>query len=88
MKFCLGRLIITPAALEAIPSDEICAAIDRHICGQWGDLSAADLAANELALKNSQPLHSVYRTQDTRVEFVVLTAADRTTTTIMLMAED
>jgi hypothetical protein len=84
MKFYLGRLVITPAALETIPSDEICRAIDRHVCGQWGDLSAADLAANELALETGAALRSVFHATETGKEFVVLTVADRTTTTVFL----
>ena len=51
MKFDLGRLVITPAALESIPADDICNAINRHICGDFGDLDDADRRENELALR-------------------------------------
>jgi hypothetical protein len=88
MKFPLGRLSITPAALEAIPSDEICCAIDSHVCGRWGDVSAADHAANEFALQTGQPLRSVYHTTADKIPFIVLTTADRATTAVRLLSED
>ena len=33
MKFVLGELVITPAALQAVPAEEIYRGIDRHVCG-------------------------------------------------------
>ena len=83
MKFPLGRLVITPAVLQSIPEDEICRALDRHILGQWGDLSDHDRAANELALSTGSRLLSVYHT-GSGMEFRVLTTGDRFTTTMYL----
>jgi len=80
MKFGLGRVVITPDALEAIPADDICRALDRHVCGDWGDV---DGAANELALQSGLRLLSVYHTAD-GAKFFVLTTADRNLTTILL----
>ena len=83
MKFKIGRLIISPAALQALSTDEICLAVDNHICGQWGDISDHDRAANELALSTSAPLLSVYHT-DTGTELRVLTTGNRFVTTVYL----
>jgi hypothetical protein len=86
MKFQLGRLVITPAALQAGSPDEICRAIDRHVCGQWGDLSDGDRAANESALSTASRLLSVYHTP-TGTELRVMTTGDRFTTTVHLPSD-
>ena len=87
MKFNLGDLIITPAALETIAPDEIYRAIDRHICGDWGDLATDDRAENELALRTRSRLVSAYHTAN-GTKFYVVTEADRMTTTIQLPADN
>ena len=86
MKFDLGRLVITPAALEAVPADDICNAINRHVCGDFGDLDAADRRENELALRAGLRLLSVYRATN-GTKFYVLTEACRTITTILLPSD-
>jgi hypothetical protein len=86
MKFDLGQLVITPAALEAVPADDICNAINRHVCGDFGDLDAADRRENELALRAGLRLLSVYRATN-GTKFYVLTEACRTITTILLPSD-
>lgn len=86
MKFILGRIIITPAALKAMSVDEICHAIDRHVCGDWGDVTAADREENERALLNGFHLMSVYHTAK-GAKFFVLTESKRTVTTVLLPAD-
>jgi hypothetical protein len=86
MKFNLGHLVITPAALESIPADDICKAINRHVCGDWGDLDPADHKENELALKNGFHLMSTYHASN-GTKFYVLTEARRTVTTVLLPAD-
>jgi hypothetical protein len=34
-KFLLGEILISPAALEVLAVDEICRAIDSHVCGNF-----------------------------------------------------
>lgn len=87
MKFILGKLVITPAALRAVPAEDIYRGIDRHVCGDWGEMSAADHAENEFALQHGFRLLSVYESRN-GVKFWVLTAANRTTTTICLPHEN
>jgi hypothetical protein len=83
MKFILGKIVITQTALESIPGEEIYRAIDRHVCGDWGQLSDADRAENEFSLLHGLRLMSVYETKS-GVRFYVLTEADRTATTVLL----
>jgi hypothetical protein len=86
MKFDLGQLVITPAALEAVPADDICNAINRHVCGDFGDLDAADRRENELALRAGLRLLSVYHATN-GVKFLLITEADRRLTTILLPSD-
>lgn len=86
MKFNLGRTAITPAAFKAVSVDEICRALDRHVCGDWGDANDAERAENELALKHGFHLMSVFHTAH-GTKFFVLTECKRTVTTVLLPAD-
>ena len=86
MKFDLGQLVITPAALEAAPADDICNAINRHVCGDFGDLDANDRRENELALRAGLRLLSVYHATNGTM-FWLITDADRRLTTILLPSD-
>jgi hypothetical protein len=79
----LGRTGATPAALELVPRDEMTAALRRHECGDWGDVNAADKAANNAALNTGERLLSSYRTAD-GTKFWIITEADRSATTVLL----
>ncbi|WP_404980071.1 MULTISPECIES: hypothetical protein [unclassified Caballeronia] len=59
----------------------------RHIHGDWGDLSAEELAANELALLAGKRLLSNYNLPDGRGKVCFITEADRSATTILLPEE-
>lgn len=82
-KFPLGQLVATPGALKAIPGDEIMAALARHVVGDWGQMTAHDWEANQIALVEGTRLFSVYRTH-TGLKFWVITEADRSATTVLL----
>jgi hypothetical protein len=82
-RFCLGQIVATPNALEHIANDEILFALGRHARGDWGDLDAEDLKANERALKLGGRLFSAYHSvQNTK--FWIITEADRSATTVLL----
>jgi len=85
-KLSLGRLVATPNALAHVTSDELLAAVARHVCGDWGDVCPEDWQANEHALSNGFRLLSAYRTA-TGTKFWVITEADHSATTV-LMPED
>lgn len=81
--FPLGRLVSTPAALEAIPPDEIQVALSRHLQGDWGECGPEDWEENELSLKEGYRLFSVYRSS-AGTKFWIITEADRSATTVLL----
>jgi hypothetical protein len=86
MKFNLGNLVITPAALEVIPADDILTALDRHITGDWGDVTPADRDENNFSLREGFRLLSVYHSAKGE-KFWIITEADRRATTILLPSD-
>lgn len=86
MKFHLGRLVITPAVLETVSVDDICRVLDRHVCGNWGNIPDLVRITNECGLSCSGHLISAYRLSR-GIELRVLTTANRLTTTVHLPDE-
>jgi hypothetical protein len=85
-KFPLGTLVATPGALESLNSEDVTAAIRRHLLGDWGELDDEDRAENERSLRDGFRLLSAYR--DRRgTRFWVITEADRSATTVLLPDE-
>jgi hypothetical protein len=62
--FPLGQIVATPGALEALEVSQQSPAefLERHAKGDWGELSADDIAENEFSLKNGFRLLSSYCT--------------------------
>lgn len=81
--FALGRLLITPAARDALTPDEVGAALRRHAQGDWGDVPADDWKANDEALKEGTRLFSAYHGRD-GTKFWIVTEANRQATTVLL----
>lgn len=86
--FPLGQIVATPGALEALEAsqespDEFLA---RHAKGDWGELSADDVAENEFSLKNGFRLLSSYATANGQ-KIWVITEEDRSLTTVLLPDE-
>lgn len=86
-KFDLGNTVITPNAADNIEPDDVLAALDRHIVGDWGECSKQESDANDQALRDGLRLRSVYRTK-TGLQFLVVTEPDRSATTIQLMPKN
>jgi hypothetical protein len=86
MKFNTGNLVITPAALEAIPADDILRALDRHIVGDCGDVTPADRDENNFSLREGLRILSAYHTA-AGVKFWIITEADRSATTVLLPSD-
>lgn len=82
-KFETGRLVSTPAALDTVMWAEMVAALTRHVCGDWGDLSDEDRQRNDAALKSGGRLLSAYHTMGGE-KFWIITEADRSCTTVLL----
>ena len=86
--FPLGQIVATPGALEALESSLQTPAefLMRHARGDWGDLSADDIAENEFSIKNGFRLLSSYLTA-TGQRLWVITEAQRDLTTLLLPDE-
>ena len=84
--FPLGDVYLSAgaAALELDPA-VIDRLLNRHHCGDWGDLGEDDKRANDLDLKEGGRLLSRYDTE--AGSFYVITEWDRSMTTLMLREE-
>lgn len=83
LAFPLGRVVITPNALQVLPQHEFVVGLRRHALADWGDVCPEDRTANDLAREHGDRLLSVYRTR-TGVKFWIITESDRSVTTILL----
>src|ERR1051325_3723463 len=84
VRFPLGQTVITPGAEDAfeIAGQTAIEFLRRHMSGDWGELSEADLKENELSLEQGLRLLSSYET--TKGERLwIITEADRSATTIL-----
>jgi hypothetical protein len=86
IRFALGRLVATPAALEALTLNDIIAALARHHRGDWGDVGKEDHAENELSLQQGFRLFSVYHGANGTM-FYIITEKNRTITTVLLPSD-
>src|SRR5690554_1668508 len=91
--FRLGKLYITPGAIEALYHNYTTGAeyLTRHLSGDWGDLSEEDKESNNQALESGARILSAYRLKDgTRIWIIteaVNEAGERIATTILLPEE-
>jgi hypothetical protein len=77
-KFALGQVVATPAALEALEDAGQSPGffLDRHIQGDWGNLSDEDKQLNDQALVDGSRLLSAYKTLKGERLWVITEAAD------------
>jgi len=87
-RFSLGNLVATPGALEALKhaGQYPLELIQRHLRGDWGNVSPEDAAENELSVQNGLRIMSVYVLASGTTVWVI-TEADRSVTTILLPDE-
>ena len=87
-KFPLGQLVATPGALQAMgrAGQSPVVFLERHRCGDWGDVCPADARLNDEALREGGRLLSSYRTMRGEVLWII-TEYDRSLTTILLPDE-
>jgi hypothetical protein len=81
-RFPLGQIIFSASATLRLRTEEVLTALRRHGRGDWGDLLPEDAIANHLALQHGGRLFSAYGMGKDR--FWVITAADRSLTTVLL----
>lgn len=88
-KFKLGSIFSTPGAIEALAeaSDDAGFYLELHSLGDWGDVSEKDKEENELSLKKGFRIVSAYILPITDEKILIITEADRSSTTILLPSE-
>jgi hypothetical protein len=84
--FVLGRVKITPAAMELIPDAEIRRALDRHHGLDWGEVCPEDWKRNDDALEHGGRVLSVYKTGSGE-PFWIITEWDQSYTTVLLPSD-
>ncbi|PTR03794.1 hypothetical protein C8K18_101260 [Paraburkholderia sp. GV068] len=87
--FPLGRTVMTPGARELMhrtgtPPFQL---LLRHQCGDWGVLDAEDCAANERAVILGGRLLSAYELGANKEKIWIITEADRSSSTLLLLSE-
>ncbi len=87
--FHLGTISTTPAAASALAAAAIEPAtlLARHQAGDWGSVDEAARRANEVAAQSGHLVVSVYPLEDGPTVLVV-TAADRSATQLLLATEE
>lgn len=91
--FGLGRLLATPAALDVLLKAQCHPAelLQRHQCGDWGELCMTDAAGNLDALVTGGRLLSVYKVNGIKLYCVTEAVNDATQrrdcTTVLLPQE-
>jgi len=78
-----GQLVATANALAHITHDDIMAALQRHVIGDWGDVCAEDKQTNDLAVAEGTRILSVYHAAN-GTKFWIVSEADRSSTTVLL----
>jgi hypothetical protein len=92
-KFPVGRLLATPAALEAIQSagQEPLYFLERHARGDWGEVDQEDWKLNDESVREGSRILSAYRTVKGDKLWIITEAAgedDRWTSTCILLPEE
>jgi len=81
--FQLGRVVITPNALDQLTPADVQLGLQRHQAGDWGDLGEEDWKENDHALRTGLRLLSSYRSTG-GVTYWIITEADRSATTLLM----
>lgn len=86
--FELGQVVGTPGVLEALAEAGVSVAslLDRHACGDWGNISDEDALLNREAVTAGERILSAYQV-NSELRIWVLTEHDRTVTTVLLPDE-
>lgn len=87
-KFELGQVVATPAAIVAIEFAHTTAheLLQRHMSGDWGDLSEEDKALNDRAVEEGERILSAYTLSEGE-RLYIITEWDRSATAILLASE-
>lgn len=82
----IGELNATEGATQ-LPEDDLRQALNRHLCGDWGDVPAEDAEANNQALVDGSRIVSAFATKDGTKFWIISDPVDdngaRTTTFLL-----
>lgn len=82
-RFSLGSIVMTKGVADS--GLLVAPYIHRHHSGDWGDLDSHDKAENEFSIKHGFRIFSKYHTSVG--DIYIITEADRSVTTVMLINE-
>ena len=86
-RFPLGRLVMTAGIAEHVAQGlDILPYLGRHARGDWGELDAHDVQANNAALRDGYRLLSAYDTPQAG-RIWIITESNRSVTTCLLPEE-
>jgi len=87
--FSLGQVVATPGAIDLLDRTGTNATglLNRHQHGDFGDMTADDVAENMRALKNGDRVLSAYELGPNKEKLWILTEYDRSVTTLLLPME-
>lgn len=83
-KFSLGQIVATPGALQAMAESGQTPDffLQRHVTGDWGEVSDCDKQLNDEALQDGSRLLSAYMTLKGD-RLWIITEADRSVSTLL-----
>jgi hypothetical protein len=97
VRFELGQVQTTRAALQVLNPLDLWDSLTRHRCGDWGDIPERDWALREIALAEKMSVLSRYTDREGRPFLVVTTFAhfhdygmtilEKPSTTVLLPGE-
>jgi hypothetical protein len=87
-RFNPGQVVATPSALAAFAAsgESLLTYLQRHLAGDWGDVSDPDVYENEYSLGHDLRLLSSYKLKSGQ-RIWIITEADRSSTCILLPEE-
>ncbi|HYH67635.1 MAG TPA: hypothetical protein VD866_23255 [Urbifossiella sp.] len=85
-RFRPGTVAVTLGAMEIATTEQVHELLTRHLAGDWGDVDAADVRANEAALWHGLRVLSSYKLPGDRTLWV-LAEAERSATTVLTRGE-
>jgi hypothetical protein len=87
-RFTPGQVVATPGALAALEAsgESLLEYVQRHLTGDWGDVSDPDVYENEYALTHGLRLLSSYKLNSGQ-RIWLITEGDRSSTCVLLPEE-
>lgn len=87
LRFNPGTIGYTPSVVQMLSENDVADALCRHLFGDWGELDENTWESNDTAAENGGLVTSKYRASD-GTKFCVVTASDRSLTTVLLSYDD